>query len=72
MRYADDWCLVISGTREHAEILREQAAEVLSLMGLRLSPDKTLITHIALLTELTAVFGQAVDGAVRVPASLSA
>jgi RNA-directed DNA polymerase len=46
VRYADDWCLAISGTREHAEILREQAAEVLSSMGLRLSPDKTLITHI--------------------------
>jgi RNA-directed DNA polymerase len=46
VRYADDWCLVISGTREHAEILREQAADVLSSMGLRLSPDKTLITHI--------------------------
>jgi RNA-directed DNA polymerase len=46
VRYADDWCLVISGTQEHAEILREQAADVLSPMGLRLSPDKTLITHI--------------------------
>jgi RNA-directed DNA polymerase len=46
VRYADDWCLAISGTREHAEVLREQAAEVLSTMGLRLSPDKTLITHI--------------------------
>jgi RNA-directed DNA polymerase len=46
VRYADDWCLAISGTRDHAEILREQAAEVLSTMGLRLSPDKTLITHI--------------------------
>jgi RNA-directed DNA polymerase len=46
VRYADDWCLVISGTQEHAEILREQAAGVLSSMGLRLSPDKTLITHI--------------------------
>src|SRR5262245_35532507 len=54
------WCdtrttggLAISGTREHAEILCEQAAEVLSTVGLRLSPDKTLITHIALLTELS-------------------
>jgi RNA-directed DNA polymerase len=46
VRYADDWCLAISGTQDHAEILREQAAEVLSTMGLRLSPDKTLITHI--------------------------
>ena len=46
MRYADDWVLAISGTREHAETLREEIAEVLSGVGLRLSPEKTLITHI--------------------------
>ena len=46
VRYADDWCLVVSGTQEHAETLREEATEALSPMGLRLSPDKTLITHI--------------------------
>ena len=46
VRYADDWCLVVSGTRADAEALKEQAAEVLSTMGLRLSPEKTLITHI--------------------------
>lgn len=45
-RYADDWCLLISGTRQHAEALREEIAGVLSTMGLRLSPEKTLITHI--------------------------
>jgi RNA-directed DNA polymerase len=46
VRYADDWCLVISGTRADAETLREEVAEVLSTMGLRLSQRKTLITHI--------------------------
>jgi RNA-directed DNA polymerase len=46
VRYADDWCLMVSGTRADAEELREEAAEVLSAMGLRLSPEKTLITHI--------------------------
>jgi RNA-directed DNA polymerase len=46
IRYADDWCLVIAGTREDAEALREEIAGVLSAMGLRLSPEKTLITHI--------------------------
>ncbi len=30
IRYADDWCLVVSGTRADAEQLREQAATVLS------------------------------------------
>jgi RNA-directed DNA polymerase len=46
VRFADDWCLMISGTRAHAEGLREEIAEVLIGMGLRLSPEKTLITHI--------------------------
>ena len=45
-RYADDWCLLVSGTRADAEALREQAADVLSAVGLRLSPEKTLVTHI--------------------------
>jgi RNA-directed DNA polymerase len=46
IRYADDWCLMVRGTKDDAEALREQIAEVLSTMGLRLSEDKTLITHI--------------------------
>ena len=45
-RYADDWCLAVSGTRENAEAARMETADVLARMGLRLSPDKTLITHI--------------------------
>jgi RNA-directed DNA polymerase len=46
VRYADDWCLMIAGTRADAEALRGEAAEVLATIGLRLSPEKTLITHI--------------------------
>jgi RNA-directed DNA polymerase len=46
VRYADDWCLMVKGTRADAEALREQIAGVLAGMGLRLSPEKTLITHI--------------------------
>jgi RNA-directed DNA polymerase len=38
--------LVVSGTREHAEHMRERAAAVLAPMGLRLSAEKTTITHI--------------------------
>ena len=34
------------GTKADAEALREEIAEVLSTMGLRLSEEKTLITHI--------------------------
>jgi RNA-directed DNA polymerase len=46
VRYADDWCLMVTGTKDDAEALREEIAGVLSTMGLRLSPEKTLITHI--------------------------
>jgi len=46
VRYADDWCLLVSGTRDDAGAMREEIAGVLSTMGLRLSPEKTLITHI--------------------------
>jgi RNA-directed DNA polymerase len=46
VRYADDWCLLVAGTKADAESLREEIAGVLSTMGLRLSPEKTLITHI--------------------------
>ena len=37
---------MVRGTRADAEALREDIAAVLATMGLRLSPDKTLITHI--------------------------
>jgi RNA-directed DNA polymerase len=46
VRYADDWCLMVTGTKDDAEALREEIAGVLSPMGLRLSPEKTLVTHI--------------------------
>ncbi len=46
VRYADDWCLAVSGTKADAETLREEIAGILTLMGLRLSKEKTLITHI--------------------------
>lgn len=45
-RYADDWCLMVHGTQDDAAALRDELAGVLSTMGLRLSPEKTLITHI--------------------------
>lgn len=46
VRYADDFLVLISGNRDHAEDLRQQVAAILEPMGLRLSPEKTLITHI--------------------------
>jgi RNA-directed DNA polymerase len=46
IRYADDWLLLVTGTREHAVEMRDRAAAVLAPMGLRLSEEKTKITHI--------------------------
>jgi RNA-directed DNA polymerase len=46
VRYADDFVVLVAGTREHAEGLREEVAAVLRPMGLRLSETKTTIVHI--------------------------
>ncbi|MFJ1758655.1 group II intron reverse transcriptase/maturase [Kitasatospora sp. NPDC088134] len=46
VRYADDFLVMVAGNREHADGLRAEVAEVLAPMGLRLSAEKTKITHI--------------------------
>lgn len=46
VRYADDFVVMVSGTRANAEALREEVAEVLSPMGLRLSSEKTRVVHL--------------------------
>ncbi|KWX00937.1 Retron-type RNA-directed DNA polymerase [Carbonactinospora thermoautotrophica] len=46
VRYADDFLVLVFGTREHAEAIRDQVGAVLAPMGLRLSAEKTKITHI--------------------------
>jgi RNA-directed DNA polymerase len=46
IRYADDFVLMVSGERRHAEELREEVAAVLALLGLRLAPEKTRAVHI--------------------------
>lgn len=46
VRYADDFVVVVAGERHHAERLREQVADVIAPMGLRLSPEKTRVVHI--------------------------
>jgi RNA-directed DNA polymerase len=37
---------MVSGDRRHAEALREEVADVLAPLGLRLSPEKTRVVHI--------------------------
>ncbi|GAA5005876.1 group II intron reverse transcriptase/maturase [Actinopolymorpha pittospori] len=47
VRYADDFVVVVHGTRRHVEALREEVAHVLAPLGLRLSPAKTQIVHMS-------------------------
>lgn len=46
VRYADDFVVLVAGTRAQAEALQEETAAVLRPMGLRLSPLKTGVCHI--------------------------
>jgi RNA-directed DNA polymerase len=46
IRYADDFVVLVSGERRHAEALRDQVAAVLAPLGLRLSAEKTRVVHI--------------------------
>ena len=46
VRYADDFVVMVGGTREDAETLWDEVATVLAPMGLRLSEEKTRICHI--------------------------
>jgi RNA-directed DNA polymerase len=46
VRYADDFVVLVAGTRTDAESLRAQVAAVLAETGLRLSEAKTRVVHI--------------------------
>ena len=46
VRYCDDFVLVVSGERRHAEALREEVSAMLAPLGLRLAPEKTAVVHI--------------------------
>lgn len=46
VRYADDFVVMVAGTRGDAEALRDEVGEVLAAMGLRLSQEKTRVCHI--------------------------
>ena len=46
VRYADDFVVLVNGTRAHADELRDEVAAVLAPMGLRLSEAKTRVCHI--------------------------
>src|SRR4029077_8907357 len=44
-RYADDFVVLVHGTQADTGTLREEIADVLAPLGLRLSPAKTRIVH---------------------------
>ena len=46
VRYADDLVVMVAGTRDDAEALRDEVAAVIAPMGLRLSEAKTRVVHI--------------------------
>jgi RNA-directed DNA polymerase len=47
VRYADDFVLVVRGTREQADAVRDDAARVLAdALKMDLSREKTLVTHV--------------------------
>jgi RNA-directed DNA polymerase len=46
IRFADDFVIMVSGQRDHAEALREEVTAVLAPLGLRLAPEKTRVVHI--------------------------
>ena len=46
VRYADDFVVMVAGTRGDAEALWDEVAAVLAPMGLRLSEEKTRVCHI--------------------------
>jgi RNA-directed DNA polymerase len=47
IRYADDFAVLVHGTKADTEALREEIAEVLTPLGLRLSPAKTRVVHLS-------------------------
>jgi RNA-directed DNA polymerase len=47
VRYADDFVILVHGTRGDAETLREDIVRVLAPLGLRLSQAKTRIAHMS-------------------------
>jgi RNA-directed DNA polymerase len=46
VRYADDFVVMVGGTRIDAEALFDEVATVLAPMGLRLSEEKTRVCHV--------------------------
>ncbi|MFE2377252.1 group II intron maturase-specific domain-containing protein [Streptomyces sp. NPDC059398] len=62
VRYADDFVILVFGTRDHAEALHEETVHVLAPVGLRLSPGRH---RSCTWTRSSTFWGSASGGAAR-------
>ncbi|WP_174814223.1 reverse transcriptase domain-containing protein [Mycobacterium kubicae] len=46
VRYADDFVIMVAGTKAHADALWDEVADVIAPLGLRLSVEKTQVCHL--------------------------
>jgi RNA-directed DNA polymerase len=46
VRYADDFAIMVMGSKSHADALWDEVTQVLAPLGLRLSPTKTRVCHL--------------------------
>ncbi|MFB7860081.1 reverse transcriptase domain-containing protein [Rhodococcus qingshengii] len=46
VRYADDFVIMVAGTKAHADALWDEVADVIAPLGLRLSVEKTRVCHL--------------------------
>lgn len=46
IRYADDFVIMVAGTKAHADALWDEVAEVIAPLGLRLSVEKSRVCHL--------------------------
>lgn len=46
VRYADDFVIMVAGTKAHADALWDEVADIIAPLGLRLSVEKTRVCHL--------------------------
>jgi len=46
VRYADDFVIMVAGTKAHADALWDEVADVIAPLGLRLSVEKSRVCHL--------------------------
>jgi group II intron reverse transcriptase/maturase len=62
VRYADDWAILVNGTKQEAEHIKAQIGSFLTDIGLELSDEKTKLTH---WSETVVFLGYNIRGVIR-------